>query len=97
MPRIAAASLTVRARGPVVSFWSETGTVASLDTSPSVGLIVTTLLASAGLTKLPDVWNFKLAQPEYDKQHRFRRREAEQKRKYKSTGTLKDDEGYVGR
>src|SRR5512142_2997144 len=54
-PSAAAASATVRPCGPTVSCVCEIGTTPARLVSPTVGLIPTTRLASAGQTVLPAV------------------------------------------
>src|SRR5438093_10659456 len=53
--RTVAASATVRAWGPTVSWVCEIGTTPALLTSPTVGLMPTTPFALAGQTILPSV------------------------------------------
>ena len=54
-PRTAAASATVRACGPTVSWVSEIGTTPARLVRPTVGLMPTTPLALAGQTIEPSV------------------------------------------
>src|SRR5258707_15833108 len=54
-PSAAAASATVRASGPTVSWVCEMGTTPARLVSPTVGLIPTTPLAFDGQTMLPSV------------------------------------------
>src|SRR5712675_3668626 len=54
-PSAAAASATVRASGPTVSWVCEMGTTPARLVSPTVGLIPTTPLALDGQTMLPSV------------------------------------------
>src|SRR5437868_14380996 len=55
IPRVSAASATVRACTPTVSWVCEMGTTPARLVRPTVGLIPTTPLALAGQTTLPSV------------------------------------------